>query len=127
MLEKLLKRCPAGSDITIMNTMYQNRTLDPETGNYSNDFIVIVYKDNETGKKDHIIIDNPKYKFYKLKDGVRCDYARLFIEKEKVHPVTVPYINLEESIAKETGNEEYYYNNLYNHLLIHKHYQNYVF
>lgn len=108
MLEKLLKIRPAGSDITIMNTMYQNRTYNEETGNYEDDFMVIVYKDNETGKKDHIIISNPKYKFYKLKDGVRCDYARLFIEKDKVEEVEVPYTKLEKTIAQILGKEALY-------------------
>ncbi len=108
MLEKLLKRCPAGSDITIMNSMYQNRVFNPDTGNYQDDFMVIVYKNNETGQKDHIIIDKPKYKFYKLKEGVRCDYARLFIEKEKVEEIEVPYTQLEKTIAKLLNREAEY-------------------
>lgn len=99
MLEKLLKQYPSGSDITIMNTMYVKRMQNQETGNYEPDFMVIVYKDNSTGKKDHIVIQNPKYKFYKLKDNVKADYPRLFIEKDKVEEIEVPYTQLEKKIA----------------------------
>lgn len=108
MLEKLFKKVPIGSDITIMNTMYRGRQMNEETGKWESDFVAIVYKDNETGKKDHIIIKNPTYKFYKLKPGVKANYSRLFIEKEKVDEVEVEYTKLEKTIAELLGREAEY-------------------
>ena len=67
MIEKVLKRYPAGSDITLLNCFYQFRKKDPISGAYSDDFIVLLIKDNTTGKKDHFIINRPKYKFYTVK------------------------------------------------------------
>ena len=108
MLEKLFKKVPIGSDITIMNTMYRSRQLNEETGQWDSDYMVIVYKDNETGKKDHIIIKNPKYKFFMLKPGVNASYSRLFIEKEKVDEIEVPYTQIEKKIAELLGREAEY-------------------
>lgn len=107
MLEKLFKKYPIGSDITIMNTMYQYRQPD-ETGKWQSDYIALVYKDNTTGKKDHLILKNPTYIYYLLKDGYKYDYNRLFIESNKVTPVEVPYTNLIESIATNLHMEAEY-------------------
>ena len=107
MLEKLLKKYPAGSDITIMNCFYQY-AMKNENGERDDDFIVIVYKDNTTGFKDHIIIKNPKYKFYVLKEGVPADYNKLFIEKEYLNEYEVPYRRLEKEMAKILGREADY-------------------
>lgn len=104
MLEKLFKKVPIGSDITIMNTMYQYRQPDEE-GKWQPDYIALVYKDNETGNKDHIIIKNPNYRYYKLKDGYRADYNRLFVEEEKTIPIEVPYKDLLKSIAENLDEE----------------------
>jgi hypothetical protein len=100
MLEKLFKKVPIGTDITIMNTMYQYGKKD-ENGIRQPDFIAIVYKYNDTGKKDHIIIKNPKYSYYKLKPGINADYNRLFISEDKVDKIEVKYSELEKSIANE--------------------------
>lgn len=117
MLYALEKEYPPGSDLTILNTYYQYPKFDPETHKkISDDFIILVYKDNITGVTHHKVIKQPEYTYYKLNDNIPAtDYPLLFIEKEKVHSISVPYIKLEESIAKETGNEEFYKNNLYNH------------
>ena len=107
MLYALEKEYPPGSDLTILNTYYQYPKYDPETHKkVSDDFIILVFKDNTTGITHHKTIYNPEYTYYKLNDDVpQTDYPLLFIEKEKVHPISVPYMKLEESIAKETGNE----------------------
>ena len=111
MLEKLFKKVPIGSDITIMNTQYQYKKRDDD-GKYQPDYLAITYKDNETQKKDHIIIKNPKYKYFILKPGVDCSYNRLFVEKDKVDEVEVPYNNLEKDIAERLNREADYYDAL---------------
>ena len=60
MLKKLLQKYPEGSDITVMNMMYQY-SRKREDGSRDPDFLIIVIKDNKTGNKDHIVIKNPKY------------------------------------------------------------------
>ena len=117
MLYAMEKDFPKGSDLTIMNTYYQYPKFDPETHKkISDDFMILVFRDNKTGRTYHKVIYKPDYIYYKLNDDIQpTDYPLLFIEKEKVHPISVPYIDLEASIAKETGNEEFYKTNLYNH------------
>ena len=109
MIEKILKRYPAGSDITLLNCFYQYRRKDPETGAYSDDFIVLLIKDNSTGKKDHFIITKPKYKFYIVKpEYVDMTYNKLFIEIDKLDEYEVEYSKLEKSIATLLGREADY-------------------
>ena len=116
LLNVLEKEYPAGSDLTIMNTYYQYPKFDPETHKkVSDDFIVIVYRDNKLGVTKHKVVYHPDYIYYKLNDDIpQTEYPRLFIEKEKVHPISVPFTELEASIAKETGNEDFYKSNLFN-------------
>ena len=115
MIKQLEDRYPEGFDLTIMNTFYQYPYKDESTGKYKDDFLVIVYKINSTGKKDYIVIKKPTYIYYKLKDEFPVpDYNMLFIEKEKVNPIEVPYTLLEKSIAEETGNEDFYKTNIAN-------------
>ena len=108
MLKKLLEAVPAGSDITIMNAMYNYSKKDENTGKWMDDYISLVYKDNATNTKKHMIIPQPKYTFYKLKDGIDASYNRLFIEADKVEPISVPFSKLPREIAKATGNEAFY-------------------
>ena len=96
-----------GANITVLNTMYSYPKKD-ENGKYDNGYIDILYKDLDTGKKYVECIENPDYEFYMLKDGYSCEYNNLFIEKEKVNKITVPYKSLELEIAKLTGNQEFY-------------------
>lgn len=109
----LLDQYRDGADLTVMNTFYQYPTRDAD-GNKMNDFIVTVYKDNTTGKKHHEIITKPEYTFYKTKDDIHLGYNHLFIEKDKVEPVTVRYNGIEKKIAELLGQEDLYKENLYN-------------
>lgn len=111
------KEYPPGYDLTIMNTYYQYPKFNPETHQkVSDDFIIIVYKDNVTGETKHKCIFKPDYIYYKLNDDEEAtDYSKLYIEKSKVHPISVPFVDLEKSIAQETGNMEFYKKNLYEH------------
>lgn len=107
----LIKGYPQGSDITIMNTMYTYPRRNDE-GKWSKGSMTLVYKDNETGNKFHEYIENPDYEFYVAKDDVYLDHNELFIEKEKVEKVTVPYLDLEKELAKMSGNLDFYYDNI---------------
>lgn len=117
MLKELEYIYPEGSDITIMNTFYSYPIYDYSKGKQKKvkkDYIIIVYKDNKTGKKNHITIYEPKYTYYMANDGVKIDYNRLFIERDKVHPVEVKFTDLEKSIAENTNNIDFYKQNIYN-------------
>lgn len=114
MLDILERKYPEGSDITIMNTFYQYPVFQ-DGKKVCDDFIVLVYKDNNTGESKYEIISKPDYIFYKLKDTEEVpDYNKLFIERDKVEPVTVPFRELEKSIAEITGNEDFYKMNMAN-------------
>ena len=114
LLPELEKEFPEGSDITIMNTYYSYPIFE-DGKKVSDDYIFIIYKDNKTGRKRHKIISKPNYTFYKLKDGVpKTDYNLMFIEREKVEPVTVPYTNLERKLAEINGLEDVYKQNIIN-------------
>ena len=99
-----------GSDITIMNCFYQYAMKD-ENGNRMKDYLIIVFKDNKTGMKHHQIIYQPDYTFYKTKEDAPS-YNQLFIEKDKVEPVTCKYSSLLKTIATMTGNTDFYMSNI---------------
>lgn len=113
MIPELLKKYPEGSDLTIMNTFY-SYPVYADGKKVSDDFICLVYKDNTTGKSDYEIITKPEYTYYLAKKGEKLDYNKLFIERDKVDPVTVKFSDLEKSIASNTGNEEFYKTNIAN-------------
>lgn len=101
-----------GANLTIMNTFYQYATKDAD-GNRLDDFIVVIYKDNDkNGEKRYEIIKRPEYTFYKTKDGISLDHNLLFIEKDKVEPITCPFTKLEKTIADVTGNSDFFAQNI---------------
>ena len=113
----LIPDYPFGSDITMVNTMYKYPAKDPETGKYDDGSIAIVFRDNATGELKHHVIKNPPYVYYYSDDidpNDRAEYNRLFIEREKVNQVVVPYKDLEHNIAELTGNLDFYKENLRN-------------
>lgn len=113
MIPELEAIYPEGSDLTIMNTYY-NYPMYNDGKKVLDDFISIVYKDNKTDKKGYKIIYKPNYTYYKLKNKEdEVNYNRLFIERDKVVPVTVPFMELEKSIAEQTNNMDFYKSNLY--------------
>lgn len=115
MIPELLKDYPEGSDLTIFNTFYQYPIFKESGGKLCDDFMVLVYKNNNTGKKEFKIIMKPDYTYYKLKNkNDSVDYSRLFIEREKVEPISVPFRDLEKSIAEQTDNIDFYKQNLVN-------------
>ena len=100
-----------GANLTLLNTMYikPKKTLD---GKYSPSIMTIVYKDNDTGLKGKKEIVNPNYEYYMLKDEYNIDYNPLFLEREKLIKITVPYVDLEKDIAERTGNLDFFYDNI---------------
>lgn len=97
----------SGANITILNTVYHRPKKDEVTGKYKKDYITIVYKDLDTGKKHHKIIYKPKYTFYKLKNG-DPGYNLFFAHEDEVEPVECYYTDLEKTIAQVTGNIDFY-------------------
>ena len=105
----------SGSDITIMNTFYSFPTRDPETNKKINDVLAIIFKDNKTGVKSYRLIEKPNYTFYMLNDGeVVPDHPLFFIDKKKLHPVTVPYCEIDKHIAQLTDKMDFYNENIQN-------------
>ena len=113
MIPQLLERYPLGSDITIMNTFYQHPVWN-DGKKLSDDFIVLVYKDNKASKKHYMIIPKPEYTYYVSKSGTELDYSQMFVSKDLVEPVTVPFTDLEYDIAKRTDNVDFYKENIRN-------------
>lgn len=101
-----------GSNITIMNAFYKGVSRQ-DNGKWKQDYLTIVYKDNETGEKHQYTEPNPEYSYYVAKDDVTEieDYPIHFIDKSKVREVTTLYKDLLHSIAKETNNLELYEEN----------------
>ena len=114
MIPELLLEYPEGYDLTLLNTHYQFPIFE-DGKKISDDFIILIYRDNIANVVKHKIIYEPTYTYYKLKDTEQSvDYSRLFIEREKVDPVNVKFKDLEKSIAENTGNEEFYKTNIMN-------------
>lgn len=109
----MIKGYPKGSDITILDTIYEYPQRKDD-GKYSNGLLQVLYKDNKTGEKKLEEIDNPTYVFYKANDDVVIEHNLFFIEKEKVHEIEVPFKDLLKVIAEETDNTEFFYDNLKN-------------
>ena len=108
----LIPQYPKGSDLTILNASYHYPKRNEETGRYDKDFIAIVYKDNITNKKYHEIIYEPEYTFYKANDDVPIYHNMFYIDKEKVHPITCKFKDLQKTIAEVTDNLEFFYENI---------------
>ena len=113
MLKELEYDYPEGSDLTLFNTFYQYPVYQ-DGKKISDDFLVLVYKDNVTGKKYHEIITKPTYTYYIMNDEEEIpNYNKLFIERDKVHPVETRFVDLEKSIAEHTNNLEFWKQNIY--------------
>ena len=80
----LLPQYKAGSNLTLINVFYQRSTKDDMTGKWIKDAIVIIYKDNDTGKRGYEIITEPQYTFFKADDKIVIDHNLLFIDSKYV-------------------------------------------
>lgn len=111
MIPELLQRYPIGSDITIMNTYYQ-RPIWEDGKKICDDFIILVFKENDTGIKRRAILKKPKYTYYMSKPGKALDYCQLYVSKEDVDEVNVPFVDLVKDIAERTDNKEFWKTNI---------------
>lgn len=100
-----------GSDITVMNTYYSKPYKD-EYGDWQDDEITLVYKDNTTGQKARHTIKKPDHEFYVLKDTADTGYPQFFTDKNNCTKVTAPHNKLLSKIAEITGKTEEYKNNI---------------
>ena len=102
-----------GDRITLLNTIYIRPQKD-ENGKYGPDYLYIVFKDLDTGDKKVQTIKNPKYTYYLVNENIPISHNMMYIEDYKVHPVTCEYKDLKRSIAENTGNLEWFKENLRN-------------
>lgn len=70
-----------------------------------NDKIVLVYKDQDTGKKYHNVIDSPEIKYYLTKKEFRDGKQVSQIREEKVKTKNVKYKDLFKKMSKQAGQE----------------------
>ena len=112
----LIPGYPEGSNITLINTSYVPRVrMEDDEGKpyYTNDYISILFRDNNTGEKHTYTIFEPLYTFYQLKDEYQePDHNLFFIEKDKCKPVTCKHRDILRCIAEVTGNMEFYRTNI---------------
>lgn len=107
----LIEGYQKGSDITILNTIY-NKPKKIDDKKWDKGYITIIFRDNITKQKHHCIIENPDYEFYFLKDGETVDTHELFLEKDKLKKISTPFVDLEKTIAELTDNTNFYYDNI---------------
>lgn len=110
----MIKGYDKGANISLLNVMYHKPKRNPDTGKYSTGSLDIIFKDLNTNEKHVQHIKDPEYIYYIAKDNYLPSYNMLYIEKEKVNPVVCKYRELKLDIAKRTGNEEWFYDNIRN-------------
>ena len=110
----MISRYEPGANISILNTYYLYPKKNEKTGKWSKDSITIIYKDNDTNEKYMECIEEPEYRFYMLKDGVPSDNNYIFIDRDKVDEIVVPYHDLMRKQAELTDNLDFYYENIRN-------------
>lgn len=100
-----------GANITLLNVIY-HKSKKQENGKYGKDSLDIVFKDMDTGEKKVQHIEEPEYTYYMTNEGVPVDYSKMFIDKKDVHPIVCKYNEIKKSIAQNTNNLEYFYDNI---------------
>ena len=112
MAEKgIIKGYPIGANITLVNALYI-RSKKMEDGKYSPDYMYLIYRDLDTNEKKFELIEYPYYRYYLVDNNIPVTHARMYIEKKYVHPVECNYIDLKKSIAKNTNNIDWFYDNI---------------
>lgn len=109
----VIKEYQDGSDISLLDCRYRYPRQD-DKGKWGKDWMYAIFRDNKTGKKTHKCIVEPEYEYFIAKDNVPLYHNLLFIEKDKVNPITVPFNNLLKDIAVRTGQTQFFYDNLSN-------------
>ena len=99
------------SNITLMNTIFFRDRVETERGPRYTEYLDIVYKDCNTGKKFMQEIANPDYEYYLIKPDKVKPYPQLYVPEEDIITRTVPNNQLLKEIAKDTGNERFFNEN----------------
>lgn len=68
------------------------------------------HEDKDGNVTKHAVFDNdPSFTFYKLNDDEEeLTYPKMFIERDRLHPITCSYDNLFKTLAKETKQVKWY-------------------
>lgn len=103
----IIEGYPIGSDITFIESIYE-RPKKLDNGKYSKDVLTIIFRDNTTGEKKHVEIEEPEYTFYIAKEQEDIDHNLLFIDKDKVIEKKCKYREREKALAEITGNKQFY-------------------
>lgn len=109
----IIKGYPDGADISLLDVRYRYPRQN-SNGKWGKDWLYVIYKDFNTGKKNHQIIEEPTYEYFVAKSNVPLYHNLFFIEKEKVDNVVVPFNKLLKDIAERTNQTQFYYDNLSN-------------
>lgn len=104
---------PPGYNLTVMNVIYRP-PLKTDDGKRTKDFVMIVYRDNETGEKKVELIIEPTYTWYLANKDVELGPHTHFLDLDKVTPITCKYKDILKSIAQEVGEIKLYYENIQN-------------
>lgn len=110
----MLSNYSKGDNLTILNTIYHAPKKNPQTNKYSSGSIDLIYKDNVTGEKKLEQIENPDYEYFMANEDVQIDHNLTHIETNLVHPIQCKYNEVKKSIAENTGNTEFFYDNIRN-------------
>lgn len=107
----MIKGYNQGDNITVINTIY-HKPKKNQNGKYGAGSIDIVYRDLDTGEKGVQHIEDPEYTYYMANEGVLVNYNRLYIEKKDVHPISCKFRELKQSIAENTNNLDFFWDNI---------------
>ena len=78
-----------------------NKDAKEDTGKDINDFITIVYRNEDTSEKHLKIIPNPKLSYYEANDDYEIEYDHLNrIELENVHSATTEFKHVTRTICE---------------------------
>lgn len=107
----LIKGRKPGENITILNTMYLRYKDERDKWK---DCMIVIYRDNDTGRKFKEEILAPTYEYFVINEDKRTDYNQMFVNKQDVTAIEVPYMNLEKDMAERANELEKFYENIRN-------------
>ena len=101
---------PEGYNLTILQTNFIKATKK-ENGKWTEPVLLLVAKDNNTGKKIKTEIEDPDYEYFLANPDVNTSYHHFMIDRRYVHPVFCKNNRLLQSIAENTDNIDFFNNN----------------
>lgn len=82
-------------------TVNKGRIDEYHFNEFKNDYIILIYRDNDTGEKKFTINESPKFSYYQAIDKNSIDHQISFIEKNKVERVRCRYLQYPVKILKD--------------------------